>query len=341
MLVPNSFAIHVTYTCPLACAHCCFKSSPAVKDKLPVETIAETIQCLDNRTIKMVAFTGGEPFLLGRELAALVRLAKNRGFTTRVVTSAYWGKNNSRALAQLIDLKNAGLDELSISWDDYHEEFISFACVYNAFWAAKQEDITVAINIVQDATSKWTRERVANELGVAYTSEIIVESSLNITGRADYALQEAVLKENNYIGPCPYVITGPTLSAKNKLLACCGVIPETDDLVVNTTFNPATLPDDLLKMQNSVLYKWLYLRGPYDVMQYIHNEYAVEIREKAEIGGNCEACKLLFTTQKIKSRIKDAIDQKAVEIENELYLLHSLGMLEPGIVQSIWSGQPA
>jgi MoaA/NifB/PqqE/SkfB family radical SAM enzyme len=125
MLVPNTFAIHVTYTCPLSCAHCCFSSHPENKDKLPIAHIIETIRTLDQSTIQMVAFTGGEPLLLGDKLVDAVREASSRGFVTRVVTSAYWGKNLSVARKRLEELKEAGLQEISISWDYFHEEFVT------------------------------------------------------------------------------------------------------------------------------------------------------------------------------------------------------------------------
>jgi MoaA/NifB/PqqE/SkfB family radical SAM enzyme len=56
----------------------------------------------------MVAFTGGEPLLLGDNLVAAVREASSQGFVTRVVTSAYWGKNLSVARKKLEQLKEAG-----------------------------------------------------------------------------------------------------------------------------------------------------------------------------------------------------------------------------------------
>ena len=93
----SSFAIHVTYTCPLACAHCCFNSNPENTDRLDIDVILKTIDELDPRKIKLVAFTGGEPLLLGNDLVKAVTLASSRGFATRVVTSAYFGRRREYA----------------------------------------------------------------------------------------------------------------------------------------------------------------------------------------------------------------------------------------------------
>ena len=115
MVIPTSFALHVTYTCPLTCAHCCFSSSPEVKDKLPISVLEDTIDKIDNTTIGMIAFTGGEPMLLVKNLYKLIQKSKNRSFVTRLVTSAYFGKIKTNAENKIADLKASGIDEISIS----------------------------------------------------------------------------------------------------------------------------------------------------------------------------------------------------------------------------------
>ena len=337
MLVPNTFAIHVTYTCPLSCAHCCFSSNPANKEKLPIELILQTIRVLDQSTIQMVAFTGGEPLLLGDNLVAAVREASSQGFVTRVVTSAYWGKNLSVARKKLEQLKEAGLQEISISWDDFHEEFITFECVYNVFWTAIELGILPAINVVQAGNSHWNSERVRNELGLGELGKnLVVETPLNLNGRAESQLKDAGLRPSRTIGPCPYVLLGPTLSAKNKLLACCGVIPDTDALVLDPEFKPENLKTAVENGLKSPLLNWIYLRGPYAVMEYISKRYEIPIPEKERIGGNCEACKILFETEALAEKIPDAVAEKEDEVFGEIKLLDMLGFLEPKTILNLW-----
>lgn len=342
MIEPSSFAIHVTYTCPLTCAHCCFSSGPKHKASLPVEMIHDTIRVLDPATIKMVAFTGGEPFLLGNRLDTIVREAHGRGFITRIVTSAYWAKHASVAQKRLTDLHQAGLNELSISWDDFHEEQdsapVTFECVFNAFWAAKRLGLKSAVNIVQAASSRWTAGRVRKELGVDPESqEVIVESPLNLTGRAETVLANAGLRPQRIVGPCPYVLTGPTLSATGKLLACCGVIQHTNELVLDDNFRPENLETAIKTGMESPLLNWLYLRGPYAILKWISTRYGISIPQKSDVGGNCEACRLLFHDKRYSDKIKDAVTEKADEISGELAVLKALGFLETGTEKAIMS----
>jgi hypothetical protein len=288
-------------------------------------------------SIQMVAFTGGEPFLLGENLIAAVQRATQRGFVTRIVTSAYFGDNRDAAEVRLRAMKNAGLRELSISWDDFHEEFVSFAAVRNVFEIARRLDILVAINVVQSARSKWNATRVRKELGLSHNDpSVICESPLNRTGRADEELRDHELSPERSLGPCPYVLTGPTLSANGDLLACCGVIPNDARLTIARSAQAGELAQNIERAGGSVLLNWLYLRGPYDIVSFIGRRFDIEVPAKEAIGGNCEACAILFGEKEIASRIDEALALKADEIAGELSVLDALNWLDPGSVLSMW-----
>lgn len=334
----TSFAVHVTYTCPLACAHCCFSSSPQNRDRLHVDHILATLDALDPE-IRLVAFTGGEPFLLGRDLDRLVQRASERGHVTRIVSSCYWARSRESARKRLGLLVDCGLNELSISWDDFHEAFVPFDRVKAAYVEAKALGLSVAINTVQARDSRWTRGRIAGELGLSpevAREAILCESPLNLTGRAKEELADAGLRTRRSLGPCPYVLTGPTLSAKNRLLACCGVIPETPALVIDDDFRPDQLTRDLERASRSALLNWLYLRGPYAIMEYISQEYDVPLPAKSEVGGNCDACNHLFTTPDMLKHIEAATQKKANELSSELHVLDALGLLQPDRLLRLW-----
>lgn len=340
MIRPSSFAIHVTYACPLTCASCCFSSGPKVKNSLSIDVILATILNIDASSFNMVAFTGGEPFLLGNNLDLAVNAAHNKGLVTRVVTSAYWAKHADATETRLRELQEAGLNELSISWDDFHEEQsstrVTFEQIHNAYWAAKNMGMTVAVNIVQAENSRWNAKRVRSELGIhPESADIVVESPLNITGRAEEALINTQPRAEKFLGPCPYVLSGPTLSAKKKLLACCGVIPHTDELVLDDDYDPSHLSASIASGLKSPILNWLYIRGPYAILEWLAFNYGVSIPEKDSIGGNCEACRLLFHTKQYKELVSQAANEKAAEIGGGLAILSALGFFEKGAEKSL------
>ena len=336
MLAASSFAFHVTYTCPLECAHCCFGSGPAVKDRLDPQAVIDMIDSLPEG-IRMVAFTGGEPFLFGAHLVRFVAAAKARGYTTRVVTSAYFGTNPKAARMRMQPLQAVGLDELSISWDDYHEAFVAFAAIRNVAEVAVEMGITTAINCVLADDSTWTRSRILAEIGpVRDQLTVIAESQLNLTGRAEEELADKPFKANGYLGPCPYVLTGPTLSAKNKLLACCGVLPNMQRLVIEDNPRPDNIAPAIDRSFSNPLLLYLFLRGPYSLLRKIANRYAISVPDGDRIGGNCEACKLLFQLGDIERHIDSVLEDELETLAGELLLLDSLALLDPKGLQTVW-----
>ena len=107
-------------------------------------------------------------------------------------------------------------------------------------------------------------------------------------------------------------------------------------MVVEENYDPQKVNESIEKMRKSPLLNWLYLRGPYAIMEWISKEYNIPIVDNSKIGGNCEACKLLFATPEIREKIPDAIKKKTIEINSELELLQTLGLLRSDYIQSLW-----
>lgn len=325
----SSFAFHVTYTCPLTCAHCCFSSSPTVKDKLDFDLMKRTIAAVP-RSFSLVAFTGGEPFLLGPKLTDLVRMASERGFRTRVVTSAYFGKTEALARRRIEPLRDDGLVELSISWDDFHEPFVEFDCVRNVFWTAVELGVLPAVNIVEGRDCRWNRQAVLSALGLPDSfSNLITESPLNETGRAALELQGRKLDNSQGLGPCPYVITGPTASAKGKLLACCGVLPEMEPLVLQEQLDPDDLQAAIGRSRADPMLNWIHLRGPYHLLAAASRRLGRAAPTPESVGGNCEACARLFGDRELMSQIPALMAEEGANVRDDARLLESLGLTEP------------
>jgi hypothetical protein len=276
---------------------------------------------------------------LGTDLVRYIRESSSRRSTTRVVTSAYFGTTPERAEAKIREVVDAGLNELSISWDEFHEEFVRIEWVKNVVRAAKMhKQLRIAVNTVQTGNPLWSATRARAELGLG-ADDPVSESPINLTGRAEKQLHQAGLRQERVIGPCPYVLTGPTLNAKGKLLACCGVIPDTDRLCIEPHFTASKLDVAMDRARQSPLLNWLYLRGPYAIMQWMHDHYGVPIPSKDHVGGNCEACKYLFETHSIEALLDAALSEKAAEIAGESLLLESLGMGEPEKILGLWADE--
>ena len=89
-ILPHTLSIITTHQCTAACEHCCFTCTPYVTKAIPHERLDSLIdEATEIPTIKIVVFTGGECFLLGRKLDDLIARANSHGLITRVVTNGY------------------------------------------------------------------------------------------------------------------------------------------------------------------------------------------------------------------------------------------------------------
>src|SRR5262249_44968158 len=139
VLEPHTVTILTTDKCTARCRHCCMNSSPERSNKLSYAQIEHVLsQLFANYRMKVVVFAGGEPTLLGDDLLAAITYCKKNGIVSRIVTNAYWADTPEDALAKCKELRAAGLDELNISMDDYHEPYVPFANVKRAWEAAQQ-----------------------------------------------------------------------------------------------------------------------------------------------------------------------------------------------------------
>src|SRR5216110_1011199 len=111
--VPRAFSLlaELTHRCPLHCPYC---SNPLELAKRETELLTEDWQrVLDQAAsfgVLHVGFSGGEP-LLRADLVDLVAAARRAGLYSNLITSSI-GLSRERAL----DLKNAGLDSVQISF---------------------------------------------------------------------------------------------------------------------------------------------------------------------------------------------------------------------------------
>jgi len=336
-IAPTNVAFHVMYACPLSCAHCCFASSPDRSESLQVQHVKHLMSELADAKdhddffgkLRTIVFTGGEPFLLGKGLVELVSTATSLGFKTQVVTSGYWAKSDVGSARRLSKLKDAGLGGLTLSWDDYHAEFVDASVARRAYQAAKRGGVPVTVASVVTEDCYWTGSTINSFFSLGDGDEVrVLESELNLTGRAAEVLRGSPVRSDRYLGPCSYVITGPAVNANGNLLACCGAVPELDQLVAKRSVaDVGGIAQALKDVTQSALFQWIYLKGPYDILRWMSERYGVATPSEGDVHGNCEACYILFNSEELRPLIEHAVRERASEIAGELNFLDALGWL--------------
>ena len=133
----------LTYQCTFECEHCFVWGSPWQTGTMTLENIRHIVrEAQDLGTITSIYFEGGEPFLYYATLLAGVRLAKEAGFETGIVSNSYWATSVEDAIEWLRPF--AGLiSDLSVSSDEYHYDEKLSRQTRNACAAAEQLGIPI------------------------------------------------------------------------------------------------------------------------------------------------------------------------------------------------------
>src|SRR5215470_7199012 len=164
----NTVTILPTNRCTAQCRHCSMNAGPDREDMLSWPELESIINQLfdELKNLEVVVFSGGEATMLGEDLHKAIRLCKQRrpAVVVRLVTNAFWAHTPAAAETTLRALKDAGLDELNISTDDYHLPYISLQRVKHAWDAAtKMSFLSLALSNAYGPESWLTPERVEGE----------------------------------------------------------------------------------------------------------------------------------------------------------------------------------
>lgn len=111
----------LTYACNYECSHCFLYCGPHARGTFTLVQLREVLDEAEKLgTVTEVYFEGGEPFLYYPLLLEGLRLARERGFDTGVVTNCYWATAAEDAELWLGPVRDAGVTDLMFSDDEFH-----------------------------------------------------------------------------------------------------------------------------------------------------------------------------------------------------------------------------
>lgn len=276
--------------CTASCEICCFGCNPNSEEELDNDIVKNYIhESKSIDMIKNIAFTGGEPFLYYDKLKTLIKYANGYKKRTSVVTNGFWATSYEKTCEILKELKECGLEYLSVSHDHFHQKFVSTEKIKNLLKAACSVNLPISLSIV-----KMKNENVGdiiNELGDSiYTSSIKIGPCLPV-GNAVKNYDESKYYKMINSKDCRCSYSGNiVLGFNNKIYPCCSQVVMDTNLSIGNAKN-LSLNEALFNLKNNM------------ILYYLRNNTMKEIIEFAESKGivvpkmvvnPCEVCKILF-----------------------------------------------
>jgi MoaA/NifB/PqqE/SkfB family radical SAM enzyme len=155
-----SVGINFDSKCNARCAHCCVSSSPDATANLDDDLVDSIIDdLLREPNVREVGLTGGEPLIRRSRTMSIIARVTASGRIAACVTNGFWGVSRRAADRALEEFEEAGLRELTLSYDDFHSPYIKPERIRNILDAAHDRRIKVALNMNSARACTASRSR--------------------------------------------------------------------------------------------------------------------------------------------------------------------------------------
>jgi MoaA/NifB/PqqE/SkfB family radical SAM enzyme len=270
------------------------------------------VESADIPKIKNIAFTGGEVFLFYDELKDLISLSKKVGKKSSLATNGFWAVDEEVAYNKMKNLKDRGLNHISISYDRYHGEYVKADNIKNILRASLGLELPVSISVVK--LKDESIGSLLDELGSdIYPASIKIGACMPV-GEAkknfsDNSFDRTLKTE---YARCTF---GGSLSIMpdGKIYPCCSQVIRDTALCIGD-FYKLSLAEALNKAKNNVLLYFLRNRPMSFFTKYATNELGERYPDK--IVNPCELCGLLFNPDHIQS-LHEYIMSRSNEIKRD------------------------
>ena len=127
----NKIEFVLTYACTGRCKHCSEGDHESCGESIDARIAADAVRRISGEYgIKTVMTFGGEPLLYPDAVYGIMRAAKELDIPKRqVITNGYFTKNEAVMADVASRLADSGVNDLLISVDAFHQEFIPFEIV--------------------------------------------------------------------------------------------------------------------------------------------------------------------------------------------------------------------
>lgn len=292
----NTIGISLTNKCDASCEICCVDSSPFKNTVLDEREIKKYLNEIDTiPEIKIVAFTGGEIFLKYELLLSMLEFVKNKGKQSAVITNGSWATSKSKSNEIVRELKNLGVISATVSYDQYHGEYVNLIQIKNAISAFKESGIPIGIQAVvfNDAQMDSWINKLISKLGDVHIDFV---QGLPV-GRADSSKwNERLIREQTKSDL--YCRKNGTffIDSDCSIWPCCSPLAQKTDLMLGS-IKTQSIKISWMHLQNHLILNLLRRYGFDFFINLIIGSTDIELPNV--VTNACELCSILFSPENL------------------------------------------
>lgn len=333
IIYPHTLSIITTHKCTAACDHCCFHCTPKLEKAIPVPHIHRYLeQATEVESLKLAVFTGGECFMLGKDLDELVGTATRNGLRSRFVSNGYWAISPRVARQRLERLVHRGLGEANFSTGDAHEKYVRPEYVIHGAAAAAEMGLPVSVMVELRPQSTFDLDGFIDHPLLkphldAHRISLQYSPWMRFKGEEELEYPEQMV--DTYSGGrsgegCSTIMKVIAINPDEHLIACCGLtFEEIPDLHLGS-LRERSISQILKETKDDFVKIWIHLQGPEAVLHYARS-LDPSIPEKPNMAHICEVCRFVYHDE----RVVKAVTENPPPNRGEIVQQYLMSLMKP------------
>ncbi|NOQ67647.1 MAG: radical SAM protein [Desulfobacterales bacterium] len=284
--------------CNIRCEHCVATEDIPDGRKMDHEKAKEIIVGMARAGVGGISFSAGEPFLYFDEIAELVKLCRQNGIYTRIVTNSFWAKTEESADSLVAELKENGLCQLRLSYSRWHQKNVNRQNVLNAARICQKIGLHYFVSFVTD----FSREDDQHEQFLRDHCLTFFPEPVIYAGRAESFKRRTILTD--YQANCCNM--NPYLTPDLDMYGCCDAgshFPETNFFYLGS-LNDNTLEQLFAKNETDRLHNLIRTMGITNIASFT----GMKAREIITYS-KCELCRKLFNSPETLTKLRAEVSQ--------------------------------
>ncbi|HAU87748.1 MAG TPA: hypothetical protein DCW90_20355 [Lachnospiraceae bacterium] len=293
----KTIGIALCKKCNAECSMCCISATPKSEEKLELCLVKKYLDDVENiESISTIGITGGEVFLFYDELKELILYIREKGKFATVVTNGFWATDYIHTFSRLQDLKQCGLNGITISYDTFHEEYVSVEKVRNILQVSKILKIPAVIQTIIIKGS--CNQRWINELSDDLQDVKISFTGCYQVGRAKERIKQESIIRNTEVGGLYCRKNGEySVTSDGSIWPCCSPYITETALKLGSISDEINVSKTLKKIRKNMILFMLRNYGFDFFIDIAEKELHMELPDK--VASSCELCALLFREETI------------------------------------------
>lgn len=262
----DALVVETTTRCNAACGMCYQGAGAKGSDYLGDAALApDEVARLVTQAARIPSLrprfhlSGGEAFIHLDDCLRLFRHARDAGFSDVSATSnAYWAADVMKARTLAKRLRQSGLGRLEISWDIWHQPWISPSAVSNAITACHAAGVDTTLRLLTTRDHTVEEALALLDPGAVARATVISSAPVMAVGRATQLPRDTIYGSGEQ-GSCHHVLN-LTVNARGDVSPCCAGFDQTGAALFGNVRQEA-LDEIAAAMNQSLLLRLVVFEG--------------------------------------------------------------------------------